>query len=196
MPYRDIAILIGHSKRACEEKARKLGIATRPHFWGKEDEKTLLWLLSQGKTWPQIMVYFPEMSLGAVQVKAQRLKIQDRRKPMSKPKTRLFLMNSAMMPNDGTYRKTTVAPGQARQLWLSWPVGLRKSFLGYPNVGAVAAELFGEAVSLSRDSVEFKKGDQAICFQLKYRVVAPSEKATNKHGEHLEDYNISVVEYT
>jgi len=105
----------------------------------------------------------------------------------------LYLMNSAMMPQDGTYIKETISPKKAREIFEKAPAV--KSAIGYANAQNAIEQILGVKPELCRDVVEFKHADTAICFQLKYRILSPEEKASNIHGKAMDDYNISLVFY-
>lgn len=111
-------------------------------------------------------------------------------------KKKLYIMNSAMMPNDGFYSKKTVSATQAAELFDDLArqrevVGT----LGYPNICAIASALLQYPFVVNRKEITFKKGDVAICFQLVYRVIAPGEKSLGIHGNSIDDYKVSVVEF-
>jgi len=111
-----------------------------------------------------------------------------------KERNMLYLMNSAMMPQDGVYHKETITPSEAKELF-NGAGCMWKSTIGYPNTKKIVDQVLSADIPLCRDSVQFESGDDSIVFSLKYRILSPEEKAANTHGSKLEDYIISRVAY-
>jgi hypothetical protein len=106
----------------------------------------------------------------------------------------LILMNSAVMPTDGYYECETVSWEDAKELFQS--VGSKwKSTIGYPNTQKIIESVFGVSIPLCNDATEFKSGDCALCFRLKYRILTKEEKAQGVHGKDIADYEVKFVRY-
>ena len=105
----------------------------------------------------------------------------------------MILMNSAMMPRDGTFRRKTITALEFKQIFLRWKDNYR-SHIGYPNACKVLSEFTGVQIPLSRDITIVKKGDFLLVARLTYRVDV-DEKATRKHGGNISDYEFCYVTY-
>jgi hypothetical protein len=80
---------------------------------------------------------------------------------------RRILINSAMIPHEGTWRYRLIDAGQARE-WLQRPF---ESFVGYEQTASYLQQLAGVAVPMNRNKVEgLRPGDQALVCRLTYRV--------------------------
>ena len=105
----------------------------------------------------------------------------------------LLLMNSAMMPTDGLYRRETLTETEARTLFFSYQNDY-KSFLGYENSCRVFKELTGVKVEMNREKTRVRDNDIMLAMQLSYRV-NPAEKGDRRHGDKLSDYVFSRISY-
>ncbi len=87
----------------------------------------------------------------------------------------LILMNSAMMPTDGDYRRRSISRSEFAALLRAQPF---RSFVGYPETAAVIEQIAGVKVPLSRDETTLGDGDVMLVAKLKYRVGDPGRKGT------------------
>lgn len=75
----------------------------------------------------------------------------------------LIIMNSAMMPIDGTYTKKTISSNEAKKLFLKYKNDYI-SYISYPNSCKVLSQLFNKrrryytcyAIKLSHYGYKFK----------------------------------------
>ena len=102
----------------------------------------------------------------------------------------LLLMNSAMMPSDGTYRRESITKREFKKLF-ELNKNSYKCYIGYPNACQHASKLLGVELVLNRDETDFKAGDIALVIKLKYRV-NPDGKSKNVQYKE-EDYEFIKV---
>jgi len=105
----------------------------------------------------------------------------------------LNLMNSAMMPDEGTYTLRKITPANAISMLQSagkaW-----KSFIGYANTAAYLKKILGVEIPLSRDETHFRDGDTALICKLKYRPTDVKMKATALGQAEVKDEDFELYE--
>jgi len=106
----------------------------------------------------------------------------------------LILLNSAVMLQDGTYKKKTISSQEAKTTFTNY-MNDYKSYIGYPNTCRVLSQLFEKQIELNRDRTIIKHGDIILSISLKYRIDNPAEKKTRIHGNKLEDYNFARITF-
>lgn len=107
----------------------------------------------------------------------------------------LRLMNSAMMPQDGTYARRTVPSEEwAREFSRLSKREPWRSYVGYPQTAGIVGGLLGLDIPVCRDQTELEDGDTIFVAKLRYRV-NPQEKGGRQHGASLDDYEFCIVEY-
>lgn len=74
-----------------------------------------------------------------------------------------YLLNSAVITAEGTFRYRLLTPEQARA-WAT--AGSFVSTIGYEQTAAALAELLGMPVAVDRRTVTMKPGDEALVFRL------------------------------
>lgn len=107
---------------------------------------------------------------------------------------RLILMNSTVMPCEGTYRAKRITEQEAKDVALTlfpFPV---ESYIGYPETADYVAKVLGIGVPVNRGQAELKNGDVVLVCKLKYRVRDPSQKGKLQPEE--KDYEWWVVHYS
>ena len=110
-----------------------------------------------------------------------------------KDKKMLLLMNSCVMVGPGEYKCTRISLDQFRGIFNANNSNF-KSYIGYPNTAKVFWEITGRKIELCRDKTDLRVGDIMLCMRLKYRPPI-DEKATRKHGNHIEDYEFFYVTF-
>lgn len=108
--------------------------------------------------------------------------------------SKVRLMNSAMMPADGHYRKLVIPDDifvrefkhYTEQEKYGW-----ESYIGYPETARVLSALLGVDVPVSRAETVLDCGDVMLVARLKYRV-NPADKATNRK-QTVDDFEFSIV---
>jgi len=101
-----------------------------------------------------------------------------------------YLMNSAVIPEPGTYHYRIIPAGAAR-LWLM--AGPWHSRVVYGETARYIQRKLGVQCPLSRVVTRMKPGDEALVVRLKYRAQDPSIK---QGGQDLrdEDFEIGLLE--
>lgn len=108
--------------------------------------------------------------------------------------SKVRLMNSAMMPSDGHYRKLVIPVEMfisefrlyTKERKFGW-----ESYIGYPETARVLSELLGVDVPVSRAETILDCGDVMLVARLKYRI-NPADKATNR-SQSVDDFEFSIV---
>lgn len=115
---------------------------------------------------------------------------------MKKTIRTIRLMNSAMMPNDGVYRKATFSKEAFKAEFDAHRLAGAeiKSYIGYPETARILSELLKFDVKVSRDETTLDFGDVMLVARLKYRV-NPTEKATNRK-QTIEDFEFSEIYFS
>jgi len=100
---------------------------------------------------------------------------------------KLKVMNSAMIPNEGTYAYRTISRDEFVEiLKLASEI---ESFVGYPSTLQHIKEISGVELELSREVCRFEVGDIAAIVKLKYRV-DPGRKKDHKPSEDDFEYGL------
>jgi hypothetical protein len=86
-----------------------------------------------------------------------------------------IIMNSAMVPNEGTFHYFSINADQARE-WLSQHGRTAVSYVGYTQTAAHIESLAGVSVSINRAKCTMNVGDEALIVKLAYRVPDPETK--------------------
>lgn len=107
------------------------------------------------------------------------------------------LMNSAMMPTDGTYMKRTIDRETFKSLFrMERTAGVEfESYIGYPNLAALLSSLLEEKVEVSRKETVLEDGDKILVARLPYRIF-PDEKQKQIYGNSIDDYEFSVIYFS
>ncbi len=106
---------------------------------------------------------------------------------------RLVLMNSSMMPLEGTYRIRKITVEEARKL--ASECDKIESYIGYPRTAMYIARVLRINVVINRASVHsLSEEDTILVCRLKYRVMSPEEKRNFIPKD--EDYEWYLVKYT
>jgi len=98
----------------------------------------------------------------------------------------VHLLNSAMCPQEGTYRVSKITPEQARQIVQKAEVV--KSYIGYPQTAEYMSSVLGIQVEVNRGETRFEDGDIAVVCKLKYRVANPADKGSTVDPDAFEWY--------
>jgi hypothetical protein len=104
----------------------------------------------------------------------------------------LRIMNSAMMPTEGTYRLRRLTPAEfATYGQLIREGASYRSYVGYPQTAEHLSGLLGVFVPVSRESTLLEDGDTLLICRLPYRVQDPTRK-----GQPLpEDWEYFVADF-
>lgn len=100
-----------------------------------------------------------------------------------------------MMPKEGKYLCKKVSKEEFKEKFLFAQIkeGF-ESYIGYPNTKKILEDLLGIEIPLSREQTDLKNNDTMYAIRLAYRVNV-SEKAGNKHGENIEDYEFYITKF-
>ena len=101
------------------------------------------------------------------------------------------LMNSAMMPAEGTYQLWRVAREDFVNRLQSRPF---ESYIGYPETANFLESVSGMRISVSREQTTLVDGDTLLIVKLKYRLQNPAQKKDWKPS--AEDYEFFVCGYS
>lgn len=85
------------------------------------------------------------------------------------------LLNSAVMPQPGTYILREISTGEFVQLLQERRSNLA-SYIGYPQTADYIKEISGVNVIVSRDPTVLADGDEMLIIRLAYRLDAPERK--------------------
>jgi hypothetical protein len=90
----------------------------------------------------------------------------------------LFLLNSAVMPKEGTYVIKKISKEYFIQILKYYSeLGQIKSFIGYPQNAELIYKWSGVKVDINREQLtDIETGDKMLIMKLKYRVKDPSMK--------------------
>lgn len=106
----------------------------------------------------------------------------------------IHLLNSAMMPQPGSYSLVTVNAD-------AWRIAFEaareqgadfKSYIGYPQTAAHISAVLGVAVEVSREQTSLETGDMLFICRLPYR---PADPAT-KGQAVVEEFEYSMATYS
>ena len=78
----------------------------------------------------------------------------------------LYLLNTVIVPNDGTFRRTTISKETAKNIVNS---KVYFSAVGHQGAADNMSKDFGVIVPLNRCEISFQVGDQAVCLFLTRR---------------------------
>lgn len=98
------------------------------------------------------------------------------------------LLNSAMMPVEGTYRLRRVTAAEFAELLQ----GDFVSYIGYPQTADFVARLIGRPCPVNRVQTTLDDGDVLAIVKLKYRPDAPTKGAAVHEG----DFEFFVADYS
>ena len=110
----------------------------------------------------------------------------------------LLIMNSAMMPQPGSYTARAVSFDEWREVVLaamaSGPRGVAwESYIGYSDNVRILADLGIPGVPVNRAEATLRPGDVMAVMRLKYRITDPSQKG--RFTPKPEDFEWLLVEY-
>jgi len=100
------------------------------------------------------------------------------------------LLNSAMMPVEGTYRLTRLTEEEFVKRLQAMPF---QSFIGYRDTARFIEEISGLKIQISRDQTIVQDGDNLLICRLKYRLQNPSLK--DKFQPSHEDFEFFLCHY-
>jgi len=103
-------------------------------------------------------------------------------------------MNSAMMPQEGTYTQKIVLKGEFKREFLKFVNFGFESYIGYPETARILSEFLGQPVPVSRKETKLADGDIILVARLEYRLQNPHEKAENR-SKTIDDFIFSIVYY-
>ena len=107
---------------------------------------------------------------------------------------RVKLVNSAMMPSEGTYKLRRITKNLfIRILRRASERGIVDSTIGYPNVIDLLFKWTGISFPVSREQTTLEDGDIMLITKLKYRVQDPSTKG--KYVPSEDDYEFFIATY-
>jgi hypothetical protein len=102
-------------------------------------------------------------------------------------------MNSAMMPQTGTYKCRYITEEEFRQIYKNCKAsgGTIESLIGYPETAYHVSQLVGERIFMSRNETVLENKDIMLVCKLPYRPKDPNNKDQIKPTE----YSYAIVEY-
>lgn len=102
------------------------------------------------------------------------------------------LMNSAMMPQEGTYLCTKISE-QSFARWIrTHPF---ESFVGYEATAKHIEAISGVQVPVNRGETTLAPDDVMLVCRLNFRLADPKKKADRNYAPEREDYEYFYVEY-
>lgn len=103
------------------------------------------------------------------------------------------LMNSAMMPQAGTYRMSMLTESEFAERLHAAPF---QSFIGYEATATHIQQIAGVHVPVSRAETTLAAGDTLLVCRLNFRMVDPKRKADRNYVPQRSDYEYCAVEYS
>lgn len=104
---------------------------------------------------------------------------------------KIKLLNSAMMPQPGTYCMTVAIPPRGIKTFIG--DNDFDSYIGYEETAAYLASIIGRPVPVSRAATTLEDGDVMIICRPKYRVADPATKGKFTPGP--DDYELFICWY-
>lgn len=101
------------------------------------------------------------------------------------------LLNSAMMPAEGTYRLKRVSSKAFASILCSEPF---ESYIGYPDTAQTIEGMAGVKIPLSRQQTTIEDGDTLLICKLKYRLTNPADKG--KFTPSIDDFEFFICNYS
>ena len=102
----------------------------------------------------------------------------------------IFLMNSAMMPDDGKYLIETIDTDTFKEAVIDADAQDNlKSMIGYPETARIIEDLTGVKIEVSRQETRLETGDMMLICRLKYRMGDPAIKGKTKQS--IDDFRFS-----
>jgi len=100
----------------------------------------------------------------------------------------VYLLNSAIIVDDGTYTYKTVKAGDVKAF-----IGDQDfiSYIGYPDTAKFLSSIIGRHVPTNRGMISMNVGDVAVVCKLKYRVQDPKTKGAFTPGP--DDYTFGIL---
>lgn len=81
---------------------------------------------------------------------------------------KLYIFNTTIIVNDGTYKMSTVSLNEAREILASNPDFI--SAIGHDSTASIISSVLGTEVPMNRVNASFEEvGDKALCFKLNSR---------------------------
>jgi hypothetical protein len=100
------------------------------------------------------------------------------------------LMNSAMMPAEGTYTLRRLEPIiWACRLRAADEQGQLRSYIGYQQTADYIRDLSGIEIPVSREQTTLVDGDELLIVKLAYRVADPALKGQGVDAQSFEFYH-------
>ena len=99
------------------------------------------------------------------------------------------LLNSAMMPQAGTYEMKKIPFEEFKKIISDKNVKI-DSYIGYPQNVQLIKDWTGREIELNRKQAEVFDGDEMLVMKLKYRVANPSEKGKEVDESDFEFFRI------
>ena len=99
------------------------------------------------------------------------------------------LLNSAMMPQAGTYEMKEISFEEFKKIISDKSIEI-DSYIGYPQNIQLIKNWTGREIELNRSQTKLEDGDEMLVMKLKYRVVNPSEKGKEVNEDDFEFFRI------
>lgn len=81
---------------------------------------------------------------------------------------KLYIFNTTIIVNDGTYKMSTVSLDEAKEILASNPNFI--SAIGHDSTAQIISSVLGTEVPMNRVNASFEEvGDKALCFKLNSR---------------------------
>ena len=91
----------------------------------------------------------------------------------------ILLLNSAVMPNEGTYTLQRISETTFQKVLRdAAAMNNFKSYIGYPETARLIEQITGIAVEVSRKQATLTPGDIMLIVKLRHRVANPADKET------------------
>lgn len=103
-----------------------------------------------------------------------------------------ILMNSAMMPREGSYILKKVSKEEFIKRWKQCDEEMRSS-IGYYNVANNLSHWLGEEIPVNRSQTTVRDDDTIFVCKLQYRLRKPSMK--KKYTPKPSDYEFYIANY-
>ena len=100
------------------------------------------------------------------------------------------LMNSAMMPAEGSYILGRISTHEfADRVQLAAAVGTLRSYIGYQQTAEQVRALTGVEIPVSREQTMLEDGDEMLIVKLAYRVQDPALKGQGVSADAFEFFH-------
>jgi len=98
----------------------------------------------------------------------------------------LVLMNSAMCPQEGTYKVKRIDEKEAKNIFNTFKTRGWTSYVGYESTAKYMEKVLGEYIPVNRDTAKLEPKDVILVCKLPYRVNPKYKKNSNPDEQDFE----------